>query len=223
MKNYIFLLLIIFTACNVNDKYKNDIEEKFMKAGLIKISDYDKTIKVDLVNSDSNKNFFRENYYNGLKSAYMQKSVALKLVKAQKILKKKNRNYSILIMDAARPQSVSFKMYNKLKNTSFKRYVANPKTGSMHNYGAAVDVTIIDQNGNHLDMGINPFYKNSIEISYMFAQMKFNKKLTIVQKRNRDLLKNVMEKAGFRGIKLEWWHFNGYSKSYIRKKYKIIR
>ena len=59
----IFLLVFVqYTYC-----YANEIEEKFIKAGLIDIHTIDKSIEVDLVNSDPYKNFFRENYYNGLK------------------------------------------------------------------------------------------------------------------------------------------------------------
>ena len=87
-------------------------------------------------------------------------------------------------------------MYDKMKGTKFEKYVANPKKGSMHNYGIAVDVTIVDGNGKEIDMGFTPFYKNilSIYLGYIkFKVFNLNKK----QKQNRKLLSYVMKKAGF--------------------------
>ena len=55
-------------------------------------------------------------------------------------------------------------MYDKMKGTKFERYVANPQRGSMHNYSIAVDITIVDEQGNELHMGISPFKKNTIQI-----------------------------------------------------------
>ncbi|MGA1867578.1 MAG: hypothetical protein ACMUJM_03425 [bacterium] len=48
-------------------------------------------------------------------------------------------------------------MYDKMKGTKFEKYVANPKMGSMHNYGIAVDVPIVNRNGKEIDMGFTPF------------------------------------------------------------------
>ena len=97
-----FLLFSISANCRANET-----ERKFVEAGLINVHDIDKTIKVNLVNSNPDNNFFRENYYNGLKHAYLRKEVAKKLSRAQKYLKSQFPEYSILIMDAARPRKVS--------------------------------------------------------------------------------------------------------------------
>jgi D-alanyl-D-alanine dipeptidase len=173
------------------------------------------------VNSDPNKNYFRENYYNGLKKAYLRKKVAIKLSIAQKHLKSRFPEYSILIMDAARPRSVSQLMYDKMKGTKFEKFVANPQKGSMHNYGIAVDVTIVDGNDKEIDMGFTPFYKSSISIYWGYAKLKMFD-LSEVQKQNRELLSNVMNKAGFFPLSYEWWHFNGMKKVEARKMYQII-
>lgn len=215
----IFISLLVFALhsyCSANE-----IEETFIKAGLINIHDIDKTIKVDLVNSDPNNNFFRENYYHGLSKAYLQKEVAQKLSSAQKYLKSKFPEYSLLIMDAARPRSVSRLMYDKMKSTKFEKYVANPQNGSMHNYGIAVDVTIVDDNKKEIDMGFSPFYKSRLSIYLSYGKLKvfgLNKK----QKQNRKLLSDVMKKADFIPLSYEWWHFNGMPKNVARKKYSII-
>ncbi len=93
-------------------------EQKFIDAGLVDVNTIDPSILVDLVNSNSSKNFFRMNFYDGLNKAYLHEEVALKLSKAQQILKNKMPGYSLLIMDAVRPNSVSWMMYESLINLS---------------------------------------------------------------------------------------------------------
>jgi len=220
MKFSVLLIAIILIVSNYT--YANEIESKFINAGLIDVNSIDKTIQIDLVNSNPKKNYFRKNYYNGLSKAYLRKEIAIKLSKAQKILKAQTNNYSLLILDAARPRSVSKLMYNKMKGTKFEKFVANPKKGSMHNYGIAVDITIVDGTGEELDMGLNPFRKSTLELYWMYAKKKIGIALTKKQKKNRKLLAKVMVKAGFIPLGFEWWHFNGLPKAEARKKYQII-
>jgi D-alanyl-D-alanine dipeptidase len=200
----------------------NEIENRFISAGLVDVSTIDPTIQVDLVNSDPDKNFFRENFYKGLKTAYLRKEVAIKLATAQKFLKSKHPSYSLQILDAARPRSVSQAMYDQMKGTNFERFVANPTQGSMHNYGIAVDITIIDGQGNELDMGITPFRKSTARLYWDYALKKLGKQLSQEQKKNRRLLADAMKQAGFLPLSFEWWHFNGMEKDLARKKYTII-
>ena len=221
LKLYHIVISALFIFVTSVNCHANEIEKKFVNAGLIDIHAIDDSIKVDLVNSDPNKNYFRENYYNGLKKAYLRKKVAIKLSIAQKHLKSRFPEYSILIMDAARPRSVSQLMYDKMKGTKFEKFVANPQKGSMHNYGIAVDVTIVDGNDKEIDMGFTPFYKSSISIYWGYAKLKMFD-LSEVQKQNRELLSNVMNKAGFFPLSYEWWHFNGMKKVEARKMYQII-
>ena len=198
MKKIPLIILTLFLVFLISSPIKaNEIEKKFIAAGLIDIVSVDPTIQVDLVNSDPGKNFFRENYYNGLNKAYLSREVAIKLSNAQKLLKSKYPSYSLQILDAARPRSVSQAMYNKMKGTKFEKYVANPKQGSMHNYGIAVDITIVDGQSKDLDMGITPFKKSTIRIYWEYVKKKLGKSLTNEQKENRKLLSAVMQNAGF--------------------------
>ncbi|MFH0783039.1 MAG: M15 family metallopeptidase, partial [Pseudomonadota bacterium] len=213
----LFLISIICISANANE-----IEKEFVAAGLIDVSIIDSTIQVDLVNSDPKKNFFRENYYSGLSKAYLQKSVALKLAEAQKNLKNNHPSYSLQILDAARPRTVSKAMYDKMKGTKFEKFVANPTKGSMHNYGIAVDITIVNGEGKELDMGISPFRKSTVGLYWEYAMIKIGKKLSKEQKQNRELLSETMKKAGFLPLSFEWWHFDGMEKEIARKIYKII-
>lgn len=217
IKRFVLLCLLLSGSL-----LANSIEKKFIDAGLVNVNTIDKSIKVDLVNSDSSKNFFGKNFYDGLNKAYLRKPIALKLSNAQAILKKKHPSYSLLIMDAARPRSVSYAMYQTMKGTNFERYVANPKKGSMHNYGIAVDITIVNENGKQLDMGPTPFYSSHAKIYWQYLLKKTGFKISSEQQKNRDLLKQVMLKAGFYPLSHEWWHFNGMKKTDARGTYSII-
>ena len=221
LTSYILLISVILVFITDTVCHANEIEKKFVEAGLVDIHTIDESIKVDLVNSDPDKNYFRENFYNGLNKAYLRREVAQKLSSAQKYLKSEFPEYSILIMDATRPKSVSKLMFEKMKGTKFEKYVANPKNGSMHNYGIAVDVTIIDATGKEIDMGFTPFYKSNLSIYWGYAKLKMFD-LSEAQKNNRKLLSTIMKKAGFFPLSYEWWHFNGMPKDEARNKYKII-
>jgi len=218
----IILLLSFQLLVACGSVHANEIEKKFMEAGLVDVNEIDPTIQVDLVNADPQKNFFGENYYHGLNKAYLHKEVALKLAEAQAKLKSKYPAYSLQILDAARPRSVSQAMYDKMKGTKFGKYVANPTTGSMHNYGVAVDITIVDENQEELDMGITPFKKSRLQVYWGYTIKKLGKKLTVEQKKNRKLLSDTMKSAGFFPLSFEWWHFNGMEKEKARKTLTII-
>ncbi|MEI9911695.1 MAG: M15 family metallopeptidase [Bacteroidota bacterium] len=82
-----------------------------------------------------------------------------------------------------------------------ERYVANPAKGSGHNRGVAIDVTIIHlQSGEELDMGTG-FDNFSDSAHHSFK--KFPNEVL----QNRLLLKNTMEKNGFKALDTEWWHY----------------
>lgn len=216
MRSILFSLLLPLLL------FANDVERSFQQAGLISIDKIDSTIDVRLVNSNKSANIFRKDFYSGLEKAYLRKEVALKLKKAQVLLKKKYPDYSLCILDAARPHWVSKAMYEQLKDTEFKKFVANPKRGSMHNYGIAVDVTIIHDD-TLLDMGPTPFFKSRSEIKGMYKRQQKGEKPTKEQLKNRKLLSSIMLRAGFYPLSFEWWHFNGLKKEVARKRYKMIK
>lgn len=223
-KLIIIILFMIVSFASAMAITTNATEQIFLKAGLVDIKTIDPSIHVELVNSHASKNFFKKDYYDGLEKAYLLKDVAKKLSIAQKILKKKYPKYSLSIMDAARPNSVSWKMYDDVKGTAFEKYVANPKSGSMHNYGAAIDLTIVDEKGKRIDMGLIPFYKGrlGVKIAYVWEE-KVRGGISENAKKNRKLLKDVMLEAGFYPLNFEWWHFNGFKKKYIRENYQMIK
>jgi D-alanyl-D-alanine dipeptidase len=200
-----------------------ELERVFIRYGLVNVILVDSTLKVDLRYAVAD-NFTGKVLYSGLKNAYLQQETAEKLAMAQKHLKSMFPHYTLVILDAARPVSVQEMMWNNagISAADKSRFLASPSVGSLHSYGAAVDVTIADGNGKYLDMG-TPFDAFD-ELSYAIYEKAFadEGKLTFQQLANRNLLRMVMKKAGFATIDTEWWHFNACSRTQARTKYPIV-
>jgi D-alanyl-D-alanine dipeptidase len=81
------------------------------------------------------------------------------------------------------------------------KYVANPKTGSIHNRGGAVDISLVTLQGEAVDMGTD-FDFFGEKASHLYQDLPKN----VLQ--NRKLLKSVMISAGFNSFDSEWWHYN---------------
>jgi len=126
----------------------------------------------------------------------VQKKTAKALLKANKELK--SLGYRIKFFDCYRPNSVQYKMWKIVPNP---QYVANPKKGSIHNKGGAVDITLETLEGEELDMGTDFDF---------FGKRAYHDNLNLPKNilNNRKLLKETMEKYGFWSIRTEWWHYN---------------
>jgi D-alanyl-D-alanine dipeptidase len=199
------------------------IELICIHAGLVDVHKLDTNIFVDLKYSTSD-NFVHIDMYGDFEKAYLQKDVAEKLVEAQKYLSELKEGFRLIIYDAIRPRSVQQKMWDTL-NIPFDekiKFLSNPKFGSLHNFGAAVDISILDEKHHALDMGTAFDYEG--ELAYPKSETKLLKegKLSSLQVDNRKLLRNVMYKAGFYNIETEWWHFNSCTLEQAMGKYKII-
>lgn len=140
-------------------------------------------------------NFLKEKVYDCAK-CYVRGSVAKALVNANKDFMKKG--YRIQLFDCYRPHSVQKKMWEIYPDPG---YVANPKGGSVHNRGAAVDITLTDLKGNPLNMGTD-FDHFGKEAHHSYTELGTK----VIA--NRKLLRKTMEAHGFSIIKTEWWHYN---------------
>ena len=199
----------------------NVLRVKTDSLNLVNINDIDNTILVDLKYATTD-NFTGMILYKDLDGAYLQTDVAIMLAKAHSYLKESYPGLRLLIYDAVRPLSVQRMMWEAVQNTMFHRYVAHPDRTSLHNYGAAVDLTLADSTGCPLDMG-TPFdhFGRAAGISNeheLMVQGLLNEQ----QVRNRQLLREVMHHAGFRSISGEWWHFNACSLQEAKQRYKLI-
>lgn len=191
---------------------------------LVDVQTLNNAIHVDLKYATTD-NFMGIKLYERLKKAYLQKDVAERLSKVQDYLAEINPGFHLLIYDALRPVSVQQKMWDALDSlppVERGKFVSNPKNRSLHNMGAAVDLTILDQQGVPLDMGAG--YDDIRKIAYPSMEKQFltEGKLTEVQIGNRDLLRKVMKSQGFRQLQTEWWHFNACSRAEGLLKYKVL-
>jgi D-alanyl-D-alanine dipeptidase len=203
---------------------KDTLEQRLINLGLVDVQALNPDIFVDLKYS-SEDNFMKTNVYGKLKKAYLQKEIAEMLSQAQKELTKKNRALHLLVYDAVRPRWVQYKMWDLLDTIPvFRRskFVSNPRNGSVHNYGAAIDLTICDQNGKPFDMGAK--FDEPREIAYPSKEQHFFELglLNKEQIQNRKLLRQVMKLAGFYNLDTEWWHFNGMTRNAAKERYEII-
>lgn len=202
------------------EKY-SPFEKSLIQKGLVDINSIDPAIIVDLKYS-SDDNFLGEDVYGNLNRCFLQKAVAIKLCNAQKILKEFYPGYNFIIFDCVRPRSVQYKMWEIVKGTKKQIYVANPDKGSIHSYGAAVDLSIVDKNNQELDMGTIFDYFGPLAQPRYEEKFLREGKLTLIQIKNRKLLRKIMKDASFYGILSEWWHFNGFSPSQVRRMYKMV-
>ncbi|HUR31836.1 MAG TPA: M15 family metallopeptidase [Saprospiraceae bacterium] len=112
--------------------------------------------------------------------------------------------YRIKLFDCYRPRPIQYKLWEKVPNPS---YVADPKEGSMHNRGVALDLTLTDKTGKEIDMG-TPYDFFGKEAHHDYAGL--SEKILGFRKR----LKSTMEEHGFSSIRTEWWHYSLASGSY---------
>lgn len=143
------------------------------------------------------QNFTHTKLYPSTKTTYLRMTAAKTIAAIQ--LELAPLGLGIKIWDAYRPYKATKKMWDLIRD---ERYVANPAKGSGHNRGIAVDLTLVDvETGKELDMG-TPFDEFTPAAHHGFRG------LTNAQQEARLLLKNVMEKHGFKALATEWWHYS---------------
>lgn len=190
--------------------------------GLIDIQKRDSTIVVDLMYSKPD-NFVGETMYSFTK-AYLHPKAAEALVKASRYLREANPGLRLIVYDAARPMSVQQRMWNKVKGTAQQNYVSNPANGGgLHNYGLAVDVSIIDEKGDTLPMGTRVDALTPLSNIDKEEQLVKEGKISSEAAANRATLRMAMQKAGFRPLRSEWWHFNYTTRADARRNYRVIK
>ncbi len=159
-------------------------------------------------------NNFTGGKINGYKTprAYLTKEALAALAQAAEDLRA--QGYRLLIWDAYRPQKAvdNFVAWiNDLVNPGDKSFYPTLEKSDLlagdyimaksgHSRGSTVDLTIIKKDGGFVDMG--GMFDLFSEISHPDY-----KKISKKQKRNRQILRDAMLKAGFKPLDSEWWHF----------------
>ncbi len=160
----------------------------------VRLADYSEDFSFDLKYAGE-QNFLKKAVYE-CGECYVRANTARALLAANAEFL--TREYHIHFFDCYRPQSVQELMWEILPDP---HYVANPRRGSIHSRGGAVDIGLADGSGNLLDMG-TPFDYFGEEAHHAYPDHSPE-----VQE-NRLLLRTVMERHGFWTIRTEWWHYN---------------
>ena len=172
-------------------------ESNKREAKLVELITLDPTIKLD-IRYATDDNFVGKKVYPEAR-AFLQKPAAKAVAKVHKELR--DRGLGLVIFDGYRPWSIT-KLFWEVTPDEKRKFVANPAKGSKHNRGCAVDLSMFDlKTGKLVEMpsGYDEFSER--------ASPEY-KGGTTEQTANRELLRRLMEDAGFTVNPNEWWHFD---------------
>ena len=168
-----------------------------LSADLVELTTLDSTLRLDIRYATTN-NFMGERFYDTAR-AFLERPAAEALVRAHRRLAA--LGYGLLIHDAYRPWYVTW-MFWRATPDSLKIFVADPASGSRHNRGAAVDITLYNlATGAPVTMpsGYDEFSERAYP-DYPGGTSR--------QRWLRDLLRATLEAEGFHVYQYEWWHFD---------------
>lgn len=167
-------------------------------------------------------NFVGHDLYSPLDCAWLHRDAAAGLEKTVSWLTAQRADLRPLVLDALRPQRVQEQLWQALQGTELLGYLANPVRGSIHSFGMAVDITLVDRQGVELDMGTA--FDDLSERSHpaLEAALCARGEISEAQIANRKLLREAMAHGGFVGIGSEWWHFDCGDRNLVRETYTRI-
>jgi D-alanyl-D-alanine dipeptidase len=214
MRYFLFLLVVLCLRCAQNNDGKTasapgtadspaiqrpdtsiiESSPDFDTTQWTELTRLDPTIRLDLRYATTN-NFVNAKMYD-CGRCFLRPAVARALVAVHHQLQK--QGLGLKMFDCYRPRPIQWKLWKIVPDP---RYVADPRIGSMHNRGAATDLTIVDSTGRELDMGTDfDFFGKA-------AHHDFHGLPENVLK-NRQMLLTIMEQHGFQHIRTEWWHYS---------------
>jgi D-alanyl-D-alanine dipeptidase len=167
-------------------------------------------------------NFVGRDLYSPYDCAWLHRDAAAALERVVAWLKDRRPDCTPLVLDALRPQRVQQQLWDALAGTDLQMYLANPERGSIHSFGMALDITLLDAQGRELDMGTG--FDDMTALSHPALEECFlaGGELTPAQVANRRLLRGAMFQAGFVGINTEWWHFDCGDRNVVRATFRRV-
>ena len=218
-------VVLSFAACQpVVNQEKSDIEKSLERIGLQNVAEEIPGVEVYMVYATP-YNFMGRVLYEELDEAYLVPEAMEKLRKANELLRKKRLDLHLVVYDAARPRSIQEQMWKVVENTELQDFVANPNKsgGGAHNYGVAVDVTLVDCTGHPIPMGSEYDYFGDRSRVDLEAKLIENGEINLRELKNRQLLREIMTEAGWLVEPTEWWHFNAMPLTEASQKLSVIK
>lgn len=191
------LVLLVTTTVAAQDRPPKDAKAT-RAADLVELITLDPGIKLDIRYATTN-NFMGKPVYPEAR-AFLQRPAAQAVLAAHRELAR--HGYGLLIHDGYRPWTITKAFWDMTAGTPMQEFVADPKSGSKHNRGCAVDLTMYDLATGQAVQMPGDYDEPSLR-SYPTYQGG-----TAAQRGRRDLLRAVMERQGFTVEPNEWWHFN---------------
>lgn len=209
MKRFFTFLLSLFSliAGAQNNRYNPTLEvqnleihlkntRQFPDMDMVELKSIVPHVRYDLKYATKENFTGKRMYPPETRESFLRQPVASALGQIAKELEA--NGLGIWVWDAYRPYHVTVAFWELIHDD---RYVAHPGKGSGHNRGIAIDMTLYElANGRLLDMptGFDDFSEKAHH---------GNASSTPSQIKNRELLKGIMEKYGFKSFETEWWHY----------------
>lgn len=181
-----------------NNRANSGVALPALPGGLVELTALDPTIRLDIRYATAN-NFTGQRLY-AQPRAFLVKPAAEALIRAHRAAKA--QGFGLTVYDAYRPWRVTKALWDATPPGPKRNYVANPKRGSKHNRGCAVDLTLHD-----LKSGAQVVMPSGYDEFTPHAHRNFAG-APAQAIANRDLLGALMQAQGFRGASNEWWHFD---------------
>ncbi len=150
-------------------------------------------VDIDLAYASAN-NFTGKPIYRRAR-CYLHADAAVALERA--VILARAQGYRLRIFDAYRPTEAQWVMWN---HTPDPEFLADPRRGSPHSRGVAVDLTLLDREGRELDMGTR--FDAFTPLSH-----HGNLEISALAQANRFMLLGIMTAAGWDFYRNEWWHY----------------
>lgn len=172
-------------------------------------------VRIDLRYVGSN-NFAGRSLYGGMDCAWLRREAGRGLEAAARWLAARRPGWTILVLDALRPQRVQEAIWRAVEGTPMQHYFAHPGRGSIHSWGMAVDATLQGPDGREADMGSGFDEMTPASHPALHAQHLASGRLSAAQVKAREWLADAMAHGGFHGIPNECWHFDHGDRDRVR-------
>jgi D-alanyl-D-alanine dipeptidase len=171
-----------------------DITKEVDSNAYVNLKNYSNDFVFDMKYA-TNDNFLKEKVYP-CAECFLRVKTVKSLLEANKTFLQ--QGFRIKLYDCYRPKAIQKKMFQLVPDANF---VADPKKGSIHNRGGAVDISLVDSLGVEVNMGTKfDFFGKEASHNYQ--------NLSDEILANRKFLKEIMLQNNFKIFESEWWHYN---------------